>query len=134
MPKRGQKNCKNCGTTNGVRRFTCINCNEPFKMRKPPKRRAQAVDDWNTLLPGDRVRVVGGNGTYYIDETGERQYLVDRGVYIVYNKTHNGLQVYGAHGGGYSFLYMGPETRSSLCDDLFRAPHKLVKLRPAQTS
>jgi|DEB19_MinimDraft_3_1074340.scaffolds.fasta_scaffold110443_1 hypothetical protein len=103
-------------------------------MKKPPKKRAQVVTNWNDLIPGDRVRVVSGNGTYYIDETGERQYLVDRGVYIVYNKTHNGLQVYGENGGGYSFLYMGPEMRSTLCDDLFRAPHKLIKLRARSLS
>lgn len=124
--KRGQKLCKKCGGINGARAAECKHCENPFNV-KLKRKKSRIVTDWHDLQPGDCVKVIGGNGTYYIDSAGQRQYLVDRGVYIINNKTENGLQVYGKHGGGYSFLYMGEAGPSSTFEGLYRAPHKLLK-------
>ena len=75
----GQKICSSCDEINGVRAFECKNCGTAFKMKKArrgPKK--TQVEDFTTLKKGDLIRVVGGSGTYYINESGDKHYFTDR--------------------------------------------------------
>ena len=131
MKKRGQKICEKCGCVNGVRAYYCKECDHPFKMKKPSKsRRGRPVKDWTTLEPGEYVRVVGRSGSYYIRSNGEKIYFTDAGIYNIRQVHEDGITVIGqgrqAH--GYEFLYMGKEKKSDLIDNLFNAPHKLLKV------
>ena len=42
----------------------------------------------------------------------------------------NGIHVYGGsvNNRAYSYLYMGKETRSAVCENIYRSPHKLLLL------
>ena len=125
MGTRGQKECPECGTINGVRSYHCKKCDFEFPMKKRRKgKRRKVVEDWKTLKAGDKVRVVGGSGSYYIDESGDRTYLSERGEYTVFARDNEGLKTYG--NGGYSYLYMGKKKKSILVDNLYRNPHKLL--------
>ena len=128
--KRGQKLSKNCNTPNGVRAYNCKKCESPFPMKKPQKHKRKLVTDYKTLKEGDRIRVVGGSGPYHLDENNEKHYLTDRGVYIVKEIEDNGVHVYGGtvNNRAYSYLYMGKETKSTVCDNVYRSPHKLLLL------
>jgi|TARA_R110002012_G_C11427846_1_gene589064 hypothetical protein len=126
MGTRGQKACPECGTINGVRSYNCKQCDYEFPMKKRRKgKRRKRVENWRELRDGDRVRVIGGSGPYYIDpESGERTYLSERGEYVIKAVDHLGLKTYG--NGGYSFLYMGEKKKSALVDNMYRNPHKLL--------
>lgn len=136
--KRGQKLCKNCNQTNGARSHTCKHCNHSFKsndapisknkpgkvkkQRKPKK--FEEISDWTSLQNGDRIKVIGRSGNYYMGQDGERQYLTDAGLYTVRGVDSLGLHVYD---GGYGYIYMGPEVRSDVIPNMYRSPHKIVK-------
>lgn len=132
--KRGQKLCKNCNQINGARAHTCKHCNNEFKagatsknkktkVRKPKK--FEEISDWQSLNNGDRIKVIGRSGNYYVGDNGEKQYLTDAGVYTVQGKDELGLRVYD---GGYGYIYMGPEVRSNVIPNVYRSPHKIVKV------
>lgn len=137
--KRGQKLCKNCNNTNGARAHTCKHCNHSFKsntaptsknksgkikkQRKPKK--FEEISNWADLKKGDRIKIIGRSGNYYLGPDGERQYLTDAGVYTVQGVDDLGLHVYD---GGYGYIYMGPEVRSETIPNMFRSPHKIVKV------
>jgi len=139
--KRGQKLCKNCNNINGARAHTCKHCNSEFvsasitkknkfKTKKPKK---YEEIDWTELLAGDTIKVIGRSGNYYVNSMGERMYMSDAGVYTVRSKDHNGLVVYSSDG-GYGYIYMGPEIQSDLIDNMYRSPHKIVKVNlPVRT-
>lgn len=136
--KRGQKLCKNCNQINGARSHTCKHCNHSFKsndapvsknkpgkvkkQRKPKK--FEEISDWTSLQNGDRIKVIGRSGNYYMGQDGERQYLTDAGLYTVRGVDSLGLHVYD---GGYGYIYMGPEVRSDVIPNMYRSPHKIVK-------
>ena len=126
--KRGQKVCSHCNTVNGVRSFECKNCGQSFKMRKGPKGiRKKRIEDHRDLKKGDYIKVVGGSGPYYTDEYGERQYLVERGKYIVSHTDDGGIHAYGNT--GYNYLYMGERCPSPMMDSITRSPCKIVLLQ-----
>lgn len=139
--KRGQKLCKNCNNINGARAHTCKHCNHEFvsasitkknkfKIKKPKK---YEDIDWKELSTGDTIKVIGRSGNYYINSVGERMYMSDAGVYTVRSKDSNGLIVYSSDG-GYGYIYMGPEIQSDLMDNMYRSPHKIVKVNlPVRT-
>jgi len=133
--KRGQKLCKNCNQVNGARAHTCKFCNFEFvpasitkknKFRTKKAKKFEEVD-WNTLERGDRIKVIGRSGNYYINDMGERSYLSDPGVYTIQSKDSNGLVVYSTNC-GYGYIYMGEEKQSDLIDNMYRSPHKIVKV------
>ena len=126
MGTRGQKNCPECDTENGVRSYHCKKCDYEFPMKKRRKgKRRKVVDNWRELRKGDKVKVVGGSGPYYIDpESGDRTYLSERGEYVIKGIDRMGIKVYG--NGGYTFLYMGNKKKSPLVDNVYRSPHKLI--------
>ena len=128
--KRGQKLCKKCKTPNGVRAYNCKKCDDPFPMKKKQKNKRQVITDYKTLKKGARIRVVGGSGPYHLDQNNEKHYLTDRGVYIVKDIEDNGIHVYGGtvNNRAYSYLYMGKETKSAVCDNVYRSPHKILLL------
>lgn len=133
--KRGQKLCKNCNQVNGARAHSCKHCNHEFvpasitKKNKFRTKKAKKFEDvdWTTLEAGDRIKVIGRSGNYYINELGERSYMSDPGVYTVKSKDSKGLVVYSTNG-GYGYIYMGPEVQSDLIDNMYRSPHKIVKV------
>lgn len=139
--KRGQKLCKNCDKINGARAHTCKHCNHEFvpasitkknkfKTKKPKK---YLEVDWQSLVDGDVIKVIGRSGNYYINDVGERMYMSDAGIYTVKHKDANGLVVYSSNG-GYGYIYMGPEVQSDLIDNMYRSPHKIVKVNvPVRT-
>tara|TARA_Y100001963_G_scaffold130789_1_gene187448 strand:- start:1884 stop:2252 length:369 start_codon:yes stop_codon:yes gene_type:complete len=89
------------------------------------------VRDWRDLKQGDCVRVVGGSGSYYESpETGERTYMSSKGKYKVHSITRDGIVAYGIgkNNTGCQFIYMGIHKQSNLCDNLYNAPHKLVRI------
>ena len=130
--KRGQKLCSKCNNVNGARAYTCKYCNEPFEVRakgsKIKKKRIKKLEyiDWKELEIGQRIKVMGRSGTYYVSENGDKTYMSDPGIYNVVGKDTTGLRVYGKS--GYTYIYMGPEKKSSLLDNMFNAPHKIMKV------
>jgi ribosomal protein L40E len=131
MKKRGQKTCDKCGTSNGVRAYHCKECDSAFKMKKLPKgRRGIIVKNWKELEAGEYVRVVGRSGTYYIKESGEKEYFTHAGIYHIHKMYPQGISVVGTgrRKHGHEYLYMGKEKRSKLVDNMFNAPHKLYKV------
>lgn len=134
--KRGQKLCKNCNQINGARAHTCKHCGTEFiskseakqgKVRKKKLKKFIEIEDWKALSSGDRIKVIGRSGNYYIGENGERQYMTDAGVYIVKSQDDKGLIVYGSEG-GFGYIYMGPEKKSDMIPNMYRSPHKIVKV------
>lgn len=132
--KRGQKLCKNCNQINGARAHTCKHCNNEFKpgatsknkKTKPRKvKKFEEITDWKELKNGDRIKVVARSGNYYLnDETGEKQYLTDGGIYTIQDIDSSGLVVYA---NGYGYIYMGPEVRSNTIPNMYRSPHKILR-------
>lgn len=131
--KRGQKLCKNCNKINGARAHVCKHCNNEFvkgditknktvKTRKP--KQFEIISDWTNLQNGDRIKVIGRSGNYYVGQDGERQYMTDAGIYTVQAVDALGLHVYN---GGYGYIYMGPEKPSNVIPNMYRSPHKIVK-------
>lgn len=131
--KRGQKLCKNCNQTNGARAHICKHCNNEFvsnsktpkKVNKRKPKKYEEISNWKDLQKGDKIKVIGRSGNYYLGEDGDKQYLTDAGVYIVQDKDELGLRVYD---GGYGYIYMGPEQKSDLIPNMYRSPHKIVKV------
>ncbi len=134
--KRGQKLCKSCNGINGARSHTCKHCNTSFnigatsKSKKPAKtkkvKKFEEINDWKSLADGDHIKVIGRSGNYYVNDSGEKQYLSDAGVYTVKSHDANGLIVYGNEG-GWGYIYMGPEIKSDTIPNMYRSPHKIVK-------
>ena len=96
-----------------------------FKTKRPKK--FEEIQDWKALSSGDTIKVIGRSGNYYVNDMGERIYMSDAGVYTVYKHDSNGLVVYSSNG-GYGYIYMGEEQQSSLIDNMYRSPHKLIKV------
>jgi hypothetical protein len=93
------------------------------------KKKKKFIENWKEeVRPGDRIKVVGRSGNYYVGENGERTYLTNPGVYLVMKIHENGIAAIGtgkvSH--GYEFLYMGEEKRSSMLDSMYNSPHKLI--------
>jgi len=131
--KRGQKLCKNCNGINGARSHVCKHCNHEFAIganakNKAPKirktKKYEEITDWTSLQSGDRIKVIGRSGNYYVNSNGERQYLTDAGLYTIKDIDELGLHVYS---GGYGYIYMGPEVPSDIIPNMYRSPHKIVK-------
>jgi ribosomal protein L40E len=133
--KRGQKLCKNCNQVNGARAHTCKHCGSEFvaktKSDKPVKpkkiKKYTEVSNWKELVSGDKIKVIGRSGNYYVNSSGERQYLTDAGLYTISDRDDNGLMVYGDNQ-GFGYIYMGPEVMSQAIPNMFRSPHKIVKI------
>jgi hypothetical protein len=134
--KRGQKLCKNCNGINGARSHTCKHCNTEFvigatsKNKKPAKikkpKKFEEIEDWKSLTNGDRIKVIGRSGNYYLGENGDKQYMTDAGIYTVKNRDSDGLIVH-ASDGGWGYIYMGPEKASDTIPNMYRSPHKIVR-------
>lgn len=139
-PTRGQKLCKQCDEINGVRSANCKKCGAAFsvklkekvekkkKRRKKNKPQVYVVHDWENLIKGQRIKVIGGSGPYFIDDQGMRHYYTDRGYYQVQGVDKQGIHTYNEKYGGYQFLYMGVEKRG-IAPNSFNAPHKIISLR-----
>lgn len=132
--KRGQKLCKNCNNINGARAHVCKHCghefvsnskDKPTKVKKKKFKKYEEITNWQDLQKGDKIKVIGRSGNYYLSDNGERQYLIDAGVYTVQDKDELGLKVYD---GGYGYIYMGPEVKSDTIPNMYRSPHKIVKV------
>jgi hypothetical protein len=129
--QRGQKLCKNCNKINGARSHQCKHCNGVFHSatgKKPSKKKQIEVEDWKELNKGDTIKVIGRSGNYYVNDAGERMYMSDAGIYTVVSKDSNGLIVHTTEG-GYGYIYMGEEIQSTLMDNMFRSPHKLIRVK-----
>ena len=121
MKKRGIKVCPECGTENGARSYDCTNCDYEFPMRKKRRGvRKKDVTDWTTLKSGDVVRLVGRSGSYYIDNNGDKQYLLSNTTYKIYKLDHEGLIVHGKFGTEY--IYCGPEKEGIVSSITMCAP------------
>lgn len=132
--KRGQKLCKNCNQINGARAHVCKHCNTDFEVRakgnkfvKPRKLKKYVPIEWNTLQKGDRIKVIGRSGNYYINSAGERTYLSDPGIYSVQGIDDSGITVY-ASDSGFGYIYMGKEEPHKDIPNMYRSPHKIVKV------
>jgi hypothetical protein len=117
------KSCPDCQQDCHARLSTCKKCGFVFY-----KKKKSTIEDWKSLQRGDRVRVVGRSGTYYIKKSGDKIYFTDAGIYSVREVRYDGLIVIGTgkRSHGYEFLYMGDEVKSSMLDNLYNAPHKLM--------
>jgi len=128
---KGQKACPECGAVNGARAFQCNVCEYAFPNKYGRKRYNRPVSNWNELKRGDCFRIVGGSGSYYMSpDTGERTYMSSKGKYIVNSITRDGILAYGIgkNNTGCEFIYMGEHTKSPLCDNMYKAPHKLIRI------
>jgi hypothetical protein len=141
-PKRGQKLCPSCNNINGARSHNCKHCNHEFVSNNKTKTKAMKVkkskryvevDDWTSLQNGDTIKVIGRSGNYYVGSNGDRQYMTDAGIYKVMHQQGVGLVVY-ANDSGFGYIYMGPEMRSQDIPNMYRSPHKLMKVNiPVRT-
>jgi len=132
--KRGQKLCKNCNNINGARSHACKHCNNEFATAKQPKSKFKKKKvkkfetiDWKTLSIGDKIKVIGRSGTYYINSEGERMYMSDPGIYTIQSVNDTGFVVY-SNDGGFGYIYMGPEELSQHVPNMYRSPHKILKV------
>ena len=137
--KRGQKLCKSCNTINGVRSYNCKSCNSPFIMNKKRKNtpalnaariNRNLIADYTTLSKGDKIKVLKGSGPYYIAESGEKQYLGNKGIFVVDSILGNGIMAVSKYG-AIEFLYMGREEQSSIMDNIIRSPYKIALVSKA---
>jgi hypothetical protein len=124
--KQPLKSCPDCQEQCHARLATCKKCGYVFY-----KKKKRFIENWREeLSPGDHVRVVGRSGTYYIKESGEKIYFTNPGVYLVKHIHKDGIVAIGtgrvAH--GYEFLYMGKKKQSSMLDNMYCSPHKLVSV------
>jgi len=130
---KGQKTCKHCDEINGCRAYQCKKCSEPFPNKHGRIRFSKSpIQNWRELKPDDCFRIVGGSGSYYEHpDTGERTYMSSRGKYKVNRVIRDGILVYGVgkHNTGCEFIYMGNENKSKLCDNLYNAPHKIIRIK-----
>ena len=129
--QRGQKLCKTCNKINGARSHQCKYCNGVFHSatgKKPSKKKQIEVEDWKELNTGDTIKVIGRSGNYYVNDAGERMYMSDAGIYTVISKDSNGLIVHTTEG-GYGYIYMGEEKQSDFLDNMYRSPHKLMRVK-----
>lgn len=131
--KRGQKLCQNCNNVNGARAHVCKHCNTEFKagvtsknkkVKTTKTKKYEEISDWQSLQKGDRIKIVGRSGNYFLNVDGEKQYLTDPGIYTVQGSDRLGLHVYD---GGYGYIYMGPEKISDAIPNLYRSPHKILR-------
>jgi hypothetical protein len=132
--KRGQKLCKNCNQINGARAHVCKHCNKEFDIRskdgkvvKKKKIKKYEPIDWKALQKGDRIKVIGRSGNYYINQAGEKTYLSDPGIYNVQSIDERGITVY-ASDSGFGYIYMGIEEPHTEVPNMYRSPHKIVKV------
>lgn len=127
--KRGQKKCPQCDGINGARQHNCKYCNYAFKINHAPN--TNLIEDWRSLEKGDTIKVLKGSGPYYYDSLGNRTYLADAGPYLVQDKDDNGLMCFGIgkRNYGFAYLYMGKERRSPLFSQVYREPHRIVRVR-----
>ena len=118
-----EKSCPDCQQQCHARLATCKKCGFVFY-----KKKRSIIEDWKSLQHGDRIRVVGRSGTYYIKKNGDKTYFTDAGIYSVREVRYNGLIVIGTGKRSHSceFLYMGDEKKSSILDNLYNSPHKLL--------
>lgn len=138
--KRGQKLCKNCNGINGARAYICKHCNTEFatavqgknKFKKKKVKKFETVD-WKSLSAGDKIKVIGRSGTYYINSEGDKMYMSDPGIYIIQRVDSKGLVVYGKDG-GFGYIYMGTEEPSKEVPNMYRSPHKIVKINTPVTT
>jgi len=134
--KRGQKLCAECGNTCGARAKVCKHCGAPFEVRTDPtvrmKRiRAKAkrkglveVEDWTQLRPGQEIHYKGRSGSYWLNEDGTKEYVMDKGVYKIVNILDKGFGAYGKK--GYTFFHMVKEEQSKISSHLYHSPHKIL--------
>ena len=121
------KNCPECSAQTHARVATC-KCGHVFYKRK---NRNSEIKDWQNLQKGDIIKSVMGHGPYWWNsETEEKVYMGKYGKFKVYDigKDHL-LVVQMKHNhtyGGIQVLYMGKHLRSSLSDNFYSCPHKLV--------
>jgi hypothetical protein len=132
--KRGQKLCKNCNGINGARAYICKHCNTEFaigvqaKNKFKRKKVKKFIDiDWKSLSEGDKIKVFGRSGSYYINSEGEKMYMSDPGIYTVKEIKEDGLVVHGQNN-GFGYIYMGKEEPSLNIPNMYRCPHKIVKI------
>ena len=144
------KTCTFCQEPNGVRSLKCKSCGQPFQRRlhKPdivegpskylaplsegPRRRIARYKsvDWRTLVSGDKIKVSGRSGPYYIGDDGERHYTTVGGIYKVESLDKLGINCRGEGKiCGHQFIYMGPHIKSPLSNNLYRDKHKFRKVR-----
>lgn len=132
--KRGQKLCKNCNHINGARAYVCKNCNTEFPIGRQAKNKFKRKKvkkfediDWKSLVVGDRIKVIGRSGTYYINSEGDKMYMSDPGIYTIQDIKEDGLVVH-SRNGGFGYIYMGKEEVSEFIPNMYRCPHKILKV------
>jgi hypothetical protein len=106
---RGRKECPDCGLITGVRTFACAECGHRFKSKGNPKK---AVDKWQDLIPGTRIKSLQGRGPYYLNKNGERVPMGYYGDFIVRDIHTYGVGAIATKGdeqGSYVHIYMGGE-------------------------
>jgi len=124
------KKCKECGKMSHARTATC-QCGYVFYQKK---QRNKAIENWQDLRRGDLVKSVKGHGPYWIHpETQEKTYMGSYGKFSVQDVGRDYIVVHeraGSHkyGSGTIILYMGDHVKSLLCDNMYRCPHKLVRV------
>jgi len=121
------KNCPECSEQSHARVATC-KCGHVFYQKK---NRNSEIKDWQNLQKGDIIKSVNGHGPFWINpETEEKVYMGTYGKFKVHGIGKNYLLVVKIKNnytyGGIQVLYMGKPLKSSLSDNLYSYPHKLV--------
>jgi hypothetical protein len=133
--QRGQKLCPHCEEINASRQRVCKYCDREFISKNTPIK--GEVKDWQQLEKGTFIKVVQGTGPYYISKrdsedsrAGERICMGITGVYNVVGVSEKGILAYGASlkNGGFTFIYMGPSTLSTVTGTYLEA-HRIKRVK-----
>lgn len=122
--KKGIKICPQCRNEIGNKTKICPHCQYFFVSKSQCYHQITNgyQVDWKTLVKGDIIKCLAGNGPHYLDQNGEKTFLSSSGKYKVSRITQNGIEAYGKR--GFEFLLMvdlglNPETQ------IIREPHKI---------
>jgi hypothetical protein len=125
------KKCQKCGTLSHARCSTC-ECGHVFYQKK---QKNKVINDWQNLQKGDIIKSVKGYGPYWMNPTTEEKvYMGSYGKFTVRNIGKNYIVAHQMLGksidnaAGTFVLYMGGHKKSPLADNMWRSPHKLVRI------
>lgn len=130
------KSCPKCNNKVHARKSSCP-CGYSFYTTKAER---QKIDNWKNLKPGDKIKSIKNNGPYWENpETKEKSYIGSYGEFVVEDVGPNYITCYEigkvrnvkgriVNCSEMHTLYMGLFQKSDLCDNLYRCPHKIIRV------
>lgn len=123
------KTCENCREQCAPRLRRCKKCDSPFAFKVKKKiGRISKVKDWQSLQPGDQIKVSGG--PVWISKDTTEMSMGYSGTYSVVELDKNGILARGLDKfSGYCHIWMGEEKVNEI--GILKRPHRVSKLKRA---